>query len=193
MGLIYYTLNGYRYRPVATTYGIVLQKAGKVKVAPGQIDLFGQQEHREGETRTNAAGHQEVLQGGRWHLQGQPQQQPQQQPQKQPQKQPQQQPQQQSNSVQPGHLADFVKLQRSLMMAIDNVKTPEQAEDYLEFVDAELQAIEEGDDSAYTEGPYLQMSQAIAGLHGDLLETMQSFLEEQQESLEFMLEENEFN
>lgn len=187
MGLIYYTFNGYRYQPIFTAKGIALRKAGKkAKVAPGQMDLFGQQGHHEGETRTNAAGHQEVLQGGRWHLQGQPQQQPQQ-------PQGQQQPQQQNNSVQPGHLADFAKLQRSLMIAASNIKTPEQAEDYLEFVDAELQAIEEGDDSAYTEGPYLQMSQAIAGLHGDLLETMQSFLEDQQESLEFMLEENEFN
>lgn len=88
--MIYYTLNGCRYRPVATTHGIVLQKAGKVKVAPGQMSLFGEQEHREGETRTNAAGHQEVLQGGRWHLQGQPQAQPQQQAQAQAQTQPQQ-------------------------------------------------------------------------------------------------------
>jgi len=86
----YYTLNGDRYQPIVTPHGIALRKAGKVKVAPGQINLFGQQDHREGETRTNAAGHQEVLQGGHWHLQNQPQAQPQQPAQPQFQGQPQQ-------------------------------------------------------------------------------------------------------
>jgi hypothetical protein len=47
--------------------GAPLEKAGR-SPAPGQMSLFGGGEHHEGETRTNAAGHQEVLQGGRWHL-----------------------------------------------------------------------------------------------------------------------------
>jgi hypothetical protein len=66
-----YTLAGVPYVPVATTSGIVLRKAGKRSPAPGQLGLFDAQ-HQEGETRTNQAGHQEVLQGGRWHLADKP-------------------------------------------------------------------------------------------------------------------------
>jgi hypothetical protein len=64
-----YTLAGVHYVPVVTAGGIVLRKAGKRSPAPGQLGLFDAQ-HQEGETRTNQAGHQEVLQGGRWHLAG---------------------------------------------------------------------------------------------------------------------------
>lgn len=64
-----YTLAGVPYVPVVTTSGIVLRKAGKRSPAPGQLGLFDAQ-HQEGESRTNQAGHQEVLQGGRWHLAG---------------------------------------------------------------------------------------------------------------------------
>jgi hypothetical protein len=99
-----YTLAGVPYVPVVTTSGIVLRKAGKRSPALGQLGLFDAQ-HQQGETRTNQAGHQEVLQGGRWHLADKPgpaQQQPAQ-PQQQQQAQQPAQPQQSAPTTESLH------------------------------------------------------------------------------------------
>lgn len=90
-------------------------------------------------------------------------------------------------------LATFAKLQRSLSIELSTIAGAEQAESYLQFIDAELEALDNDDASAYCEGPYLQYSEVMAGLDAEHGESLQLFLMNQQEAVEFMLEENEYN
>jgi len=90
-------------------------------------------------------------------------------------------------------LATFAKLQRSLTIELSTVTNAEQASSYLEFVTTELEALDNNDISAYCEGPYLQYSETMFELDAEHGESLQMFLLGQQEALEFMIDENEYN